>query len=275
MGKPTKPEMTVEEARELTDQAKTHWGHFWEIMSRVHEAEGWRLLGYVTVEGYAQAEFGISRAAAFRLIKQGNIARALTAAVAPGVSGRDSGVPLVNTAQQARQVERLKPILPEVVEEIHQETTSVPPAERTERARQVLREHLARPPAKPKPGVITERRAPVQQVLNLYPPPRTADDVRLVITRVVEQTAHRLAHCSTTEQLKALAAVAQEAYDLKKPEPVRTGGARRTLRRGPAPAASQGVEADPGHCPNCGSLTGDAGRGTRKCRACGWTGKVA
>lgn len=259
------PEMDQAEARALTDQIRVHVQGAWDLLARVHAAKGWCALGYPSFEKYLGAEFDLSRSQGWRLVDQGNVIRALNEAVAlPAGTTRARQAPADQDVAQrdagggirvsGREAQRLKANLPEVVEEIRRETAVVPPAGRASRAREVVQRHLV----KPSP--------PARQVEDFPDAVRTNEHVRLFVSRVVEQTADRLSHCCNADQLRQLADRAEAAWRIA------AGQARA-----PATAPRRDPAADPRDCPECGGLTGDAGRGQRKClsRGCKWTGRVA
>lgn len=106
----TSPAADVAEARIITEEVRAALAAhartgvvLARTVQRAHASRAWLALGHPTWEAYARAEFGISRASAYRLLDMAVVLEQLTAAAAElGLS--PLGDTLEITRQQARQI---------------------------------------------------------------------------------------------------------------------------------------------------------------------------
>jgi len=110
------PAMTLDEARQITNQIKATTEELWSLLLRAYEGKAWQVLGYRDWAGYVEGEFSISRRHSYRLIDQGIVIRELAAASGQSVT-RVSHV-------SHRDVEAVKPDLPAVTNEIRERVES-------------------------------------------------------------------------------------------------------------------------------------------------------
>lgn len=101
--------LTHREAMDLTGRIKTAANNLWQLLLEAHERKAWKALSYPTWEAYVKAEFDMSRSNAYRLLDQGRVTRAIEEA--------GGNVPHAGQITQ-RDVDAIKPVLPEVAEEI-------------------------------------------------------------------------------------------------------------------------------------------------------------
>src|SRR5690606_37795285 len=66
------------DARRLTDQIRDRLGRLYDLVAEAYEGRAHIALGYATWEEYTEAEFGMSRSHAYRLIEQARAVRELT-----------------------------------------------------------------------------------------------------------------------------------------------------------------------------------------------------
>src|SRR5687768_14723826 len=112
--------LTKAQARKLTDRIQATAGELWALLAEAHDREAWRALGYDSFAAYVDAEFGISRGTAYRLIDQARVIHALGEATgdhngaATAVSGRQAAVlrhePAKAAKRAAKSVAKGKPI---------------------------------------------------------------------------------------------------------------------------------------------------------------------
>jgi hypothetical protein len=85
-------QMNEVEARHLTDELKQDAKELWRGLRRAHEEGAWSALGYPSFVAYCKAEFGLSKAHAYRLLRAGDVLEVC---------------PHVETEAQARELARL------------------------------------------------------------------------------------------------------------------------------------------------------------------------
>jgi hypothetical protein len=106
--------LSITEARDLTDRINATAGELCLLLVEAHDREAWRVLGYTSWREYATAELQVSQARAYQILDHGRITLALAGAVADEGDG-DFSTKVEITERAAREI---KPILPEVVEEV-------------------------------------------------------------------------------------------------------------------------------------------------------------
>lgn len=102
------PLLTKAEAKRLTRRIKTTGEALWALLAEAHEGKAYSALGYATWKSYCEAEFDMGERTAFRVLDQGKVAKALSAA---------ANEPVEISQRQAAAV---KPHLNEAVERITQ-----------------------------------------------------------------------------------------------------------------------------------------------------------
>jgi hypothetical protein len=70
-------QLTVEEARDLTEEIKRSGHRLWSLLLRAHDQKAWSVLGYKSWREYASTEFQISQQRAYQLLAAARIHRAL------------------------------------------------------------------------------------------------------------------------------------------------------------------------------------------------------
>lgn len=109
------PELTYEEARELTDHIRATADMLYVLISRAHAGKAWKALGYDSFKDYVKEEFNISRSRAYQLLDQARVVEEITA-IAP------EGAQFTITEADARDV---KSALDELVPEIKERTENL------------------------------------------------------------------------------------------------------------------------------------------------------
>lgn len=130
------------EARDLTEQIKGSVEKTWRLLLNAHEWKAWAALGYGSWRDYAQAEFGMSQAHAYRLLDAAKVAREIEAA---------AGSPMGELTE--RDARELKHDLGAVADAVRDAVADVPAPERpavAAAAVKAARERL-RPPALRRP----------------------------------------------------------------------------------------------------------------------------
>lgn len=100
------PLLTKSQARKLTDRIAESVEQTWALLHEAHDREAWRALGYSAWAAYVEAEFGLSRSQANRLVVQADVILQIEAATSEPVT------------VSARQAQAVKPALAEVVERV-------------------------------------------------------------------------------------------------------------------------------------------------------------
>ncbi len=122
------PELTVEEAQELTEHIRSTADMLYVLVARAHAGKAHIALGYKNFEGYVKEEFGISRSRAYQFLNQSKVIAAIEA-VAP------EGTQLNISEAVARD---LKKALNDIVPEIEARTSALNPDE----AGQAIEEYI-------------------------------------------------------------------------------------------------------------------------------------
>lgn len=120
------PTCTIAEARRLTEQIRVSANRAWKYLVKAHAQRAWQVMGYSTWENYLAGEFEMSRSAGYRLLDQARVVSTLSAA---------AGTPVLVSGRQAQEI---KPILPEVVQEVAEVTAGRPSTGRESAARDVV-----------------------------------------------------------------------------------------------------------------------------------------
>lgn len=138
---------SADEARDLTDRIKSHAESLWSLLLEAHDRQAWRALGYGSWRDYAQTEFGMSQAHAYRLLDQGRVIREIEAAsgVSPNgeiseAAARDLKPHLDEIAAQIRGRVDSGEDPQHAVAEVVQTTRQREVAEREQRSAQVLKD---------------------------------------------------------------------------------------------------------------------------------------
>lgn len=142
--------ITKAQARKLTDRIKTAADQLWSLLLEAHEGGAWKALGYKNWEAYVSAEFDMSRRNSYRLIEQAKVVRAIESA---------AGESVPHAAQiTQRDAEAIKPVLPEVTQEIRQRVErGEEPAQATYEVIEAKRvERKVDPPANPKLAAVPD-----------------------------------------------------------------------------------------------------------------------
>lgn len=111
------PELTHDEALELTKSIKSTITAAWVLLGRAHEGKAYRALGYGTWEEYVRTEFDFSVRTSYRLLDKAEVVRALEQA-----SPADTEIQLTS-----KQVQEIKRELPKIVERVQRETAGKTP----------------------------------------------------------------------------------------------------------------------------------------------------
>lgn len=156
--------LSRDEARTLTQRINATAGDLCLLLLEAHERQAWRALGYSSWTEYATEELNISRSYAYRQLDLGRVTLALAAAVTGddmSPNGDTAGVHLTEIA--AREI---KPLLPEVTEEIRERVQAGEPAAEVvpdvvQEAREIRKATAEKPARKPEPaGEEPEDHAP-------------------------------------------------------------------------------------------------------------------
>jgi hypothetical protein len=101
--------LSVTEARHLTDTIKATADQLWRLLLEAHERRAWEALGYPSFQAYAKTEFSLSQSHCYRLVDQGRVIRALSAA-----AGSPIGENIVNESAARRMKGDLSLVLDDV-----------------------------------------------------------------------------------------------------------------------------------------------------------------
>jgi hypothetical protein len=186
----TKPLMP-NEAKELTRRIHRCLERAYVLLYEAHQRKAWQALGYETFAEYVRGEFAMSRSRAYQLLDQARVVREISAA-----ASTDADIP----EPAARE---LKPILPEVVEQVRARVAAAPPDKDTtvivgevvkesrealERAREV--QEYERKRAEERKQRLAERRkqqaAQPQPEPEPEPEPAPTDDLDTHLLRLAE-----------------------------------------------------------------------------------------
>ncbi len=146
------PILSKADAKRLTRRIKTTGEVLWALLAEAHEGQAWKVLGHSSWRVYCETEFGMNERTAFRVLDQGKVAKALTAAANEPVE------------VSQRQAAAVKPHLPEAVERI----------EAGEAPAQVVRE-IAKSPWPPSANTRAEPPAGDSPTAITYPQDPTAE----------------------------------------------------------------------------------------------------
>lgn len=113
----SRPLLTVDQARELTNHIRSTADTLYVLIARAHAGRAWEALGYKSFEGYVTEEFDMSRSRAYQLLNQAKIVEAITAAAPEGTE-------VHITEAVARD---LKSIISEVTGEVEEKTKGLDP----------------------------------------------------------------------------------------------------------------------------------------------------
>lgn len=187
---------TVDEARDLTKRINETGTALWQLMLESYERDAWRVLGYASWREYAEAEFNVSHGRAYQLMDQGRVVRALIEAV----GGGDVSTTVENAVSE-RAARDIKPILPEVAEEVRERVAAGEPA------------------AKVVPEVVQQAREITQAQAAADAPdePEPDTEAELAATRVrLGEALDKLAAVEKADQHRELLAKCAEIMDLKR-----------------------------------------------------------
>lgn len=141
--------ITKAQARKLTDRIKTAADQLWSLLLEAHDGGAWKALGYKNWAAYVAAEFDMSRSRSYQLIDKGRVVAALQ-----GAAG-DLSTTVDISERQARDI---KPVLPEVTQEIRERVErGEEPAQATYEVIEAKRvERKPEPVAKPKLAAVPD-----------------------------------------------------------------------------------------------------------------------
>ena len=108
--------MTRAEARKFTDQIRASADQLWSLLVEAHDRKAWTALGYGSFAAYVEAEFGMSKVHAYRLINQAEVVEAIESAA--GVTRGLLEIP-------ERVTRDLKPALPVILAQIREAVAGV------------------------------------------------------------------------------------------------------------------------------------------------------
>lgn len=195
-------DMTVDEARAITDRIKDAAEEMWSLLLTAHERKAWAALGYRTWEEYVSGEFNMSRNYSYRLLSQAQVIKELTSA-----SGVAHGQHVEVTEREARDI---RPVLPKVTAEIKDRVTNLGPEPEPEEVKEVVREVVKETRAvmqnRPRPGrSVTSITRAVSTALAAIDRARR-DLTRLPLAQIAQQDeeARRMWAANLSEQLEAL-----------------------------------------------------------------------
>lgn len=194
-------DMTVDEARAITDRIKDAAEEMWSLLLTAHERKAWAALGYRTWEEYVRGEFNMTRQNAHLLITQGQVTRAIESVTSRALDMEVS-------ANAARDI---KPVLPQVTAEIKERVASLGPEPRSEEVQEVVREVVKETRTamqnRPRPGrpVSSIPRAVSAAIAAIDKARR--DLARLPLAQITQQDeeVRRAWAANLDEQLEALA----------------------------------------------------------------------
>lgn len=109
------PELTYDEAKELTDHIRATADMMYVLISRAHAGKAWKALGYESFKDYVKEEFNISRSRAYQLLDQARVIEEITSVAPEGTEVRISEA-------EARDI---KTALDELVPEIKERTENL------------------------------------------------------------------------------------------------------------------------------------------------------
>lgn len=196
-------DISVDDARALTDRIKNAAEQVWSLLLEAHERRAWAALGYGRWEDYVRAEFDMARSYSYQVLDHARVVQAIQHA-----SGMSATADIL-TEREARDI---KPILPEVVDKVRLIRDALPQATPDVLAAAVR-------------DVITDARREVQQErddkaaiakLNALAPAgfdATADQRRIEQTHAVFDAISAISTAPAPEDFAALVA-AQSLYRL-------------------------------------------------------------
>lgn len=138
-------DMNETEARALTERIKAQAEQLWRLLLEAHERKAWTALGYETWAAYIYGEFERERDWGYRLVRQGQVIRAIEEAT--GVLG---SIQISTEAAQA-----IKPSLPALTAEIRERVAAGEDPE--EAVQETVAAARAKKNPTPKPGLIVTR----------------------------------------------------------------------------------------------------------------------
>jgi hypothetical protein len=150
--------LSITEARALTDRINATAGELCLLLVEAHDREAWRVLGYASWREYATAELNVSKSQAYRVLDHGRVTMALIGAVA-GEGDFSPNGEIEITEIAAREI---KPVLPEVVEEVKARVSNgADPVKAVREVVQEAREIVGKPEPEPDhtPDMLAELEA--------------------------------------------------------------------------------------------------------------------
>lgn len=124
------PELTIDEARTLTDQIRSTTDVLYILIQRAHVGKAWKALGYTSFSNYVREEFNISRSRAYQLLNQSSVIEQI-AAVTP------EGTALRINESTAREI---KSMMDDLVPAIREATDGMDADEASEQVERMLQE---------------------------------------------------------------------------------------------------------------------------------------
>jgi DNA repair ATPase RecN len=200
--------LSVTEARALTERINATAGELCLLLVEAHDREAWRALGYDSWRDYATAELQVSQARAYQILDHGRITLALAGAVAD--EGNDDFSTKVEITERAAR--DIKPILPEVVQEVKARVKKgADPVKVVREVVQEAREIVGaiRPDADPEPDMLAELEAAHRELEQLRGEvdALTKDDraaeVRRLSAKAAQLNANNMGLQRTVAELRA------------------------------------------------------------------------
>lgn len=124
------PELTVEEAKELTSKIRSTTNILYLLIARAHKGKAYKALGYSSFAEYVREEFNYSRSYAYKLLDQAKVIEAVEAVVPEGTTVYISEL-------SARS---LKKVLPEIVAEVEERTANATPDEAVDIIEEIIKQ---------------------------------------------------------------------------------------------------------------------------------------
>ncbi len=151
-------EMTVEEAREVTEAIRRNVCQISQLLVEAHRRRAWRVLGYKTWEAYVRRALGISRSRSYELLIHGEVVTEI-------VRTANLSAPPDISVLMAR---RIRPLLSEVAAEVRERTLGLSPQDAQATVPSVVRS-MVRSHAKRRVPLRTESRRVGSSDLNSDP----------------------------------------------------------------------------------------------------------
>ena len=124
------PELTVEEAKELTQSIQSTAMATCVLLQRAHDGKAWAALGYNSWKEYIEKEFKFSRARSYQLLSQGAIIKTISDA---------AGTDVYLTEQEAKTI---KKELPKITKKLKAETKDLNEDDRKDKVKAIVNEEL-------------------------------------------------------------------------------------------------------------------------------------